>query len=60
LSPRFSAAAANFASGLSGLGALTAIGKEVDNRGVHGNRVGLYAENGFGERNLADDLAGHV
>ena len=54
------AAAGNFGSGQSGLGALSLIGKIVFDDSMERLLIGLDAENGLGEFYLTDSFAGHV
>ena len=60
LTPGLGGGVGHLALGQSALRALTAVGQVVLDRRMKDDLVGLDAENGFGELNLADLLAGHV
>ena len=60
LSPGLSAAAGNFGSGQSGLGALALVGKIVLDNSVNSNSVGFDAKQSIAQFDLANCLAGHV
>jgi hypothetical protein len=60
LSPGFSAAAANFGSGLGRLSTVTTVSKIVNNCCMHCNGVRFNTENGFREGKSTDFFAVHV